>query len=254
MRSKLFIRSNKGIYFTGAGECLLAYADPVLQQDASIKETVRQFGQGVTGTIRLGTSYVFLSKFLPGQLRDFYNRYPGVCVSLISLSNTEMLGMLKNGLLLAAVIRGEHTWDKNQFHLYDDPLVLISSCPIDVNALQRIPYIPYSYEADLRQTLGEWIGRTFSKPLLTTTDASQAKGPHICIQLVRAGLGWSIVPLSRTLGVDGLQKLPIKDARGKPYTRRTSLLYTELAKSIDSYAVYIDSFCEYFSRYPFPKP
>ncbi len=59
--------------------------------------------------------------------------------------------------------------------------------------------------------------------------------------------------MTRTVGTQGIFLRAIEDADGKPYTRKTRLLYTNVAKSIDSYAVYIDSFCNFFSDYSFPK-
>ena len=88
----------------------------------------------------------------------------------------------------------------------------------------------------------------------TAMDTTQVTGPQICIQLVKAGLGWSVVPLTRTLQVEGLYKLPIRSPGGRPVTRSTYLRYTSEILSVDAYAAYVAHFRDYFSAFSFPQP
>lgn len=249
--TKLFIRSHSGIRFTAAGQKLYAYADDMLKRTSGILQEVQTVGNGLSGNITVGSSSTFLSHFLPRQLKSFHELYPSVTVSLVTKRNDILIQMLKNGQLSLAVVRGEHEWNECSFPLYDDPLVLICSHPCTTEELKSLPYIPYSGDPELMGAINAWGRRTLGGPFVTTTDATRVTGPQICVQLVKAGLGWSVVPLTRIIGEPSLFRQTIRTEPA--LTRRTRLLYTRAARGIQLYRVYIDHFCSYFASYDFQK-
>lgn len=248
----LFIRNNRGIQFTGAGQRLFLHASDMLKKYNSITHEIQQYGTGVSGNITVGSSSTFLGNFLPGQLKAFYKMYPLVTVSLVAKRNDMLVEMLNGGQLSVAVIRGHHNWSGKTYHLYDDPLVLICSEPCSIESLKAIPYIPYSGDPEIVEMIVDWGREQFGVPLVTTTDATRVSGPQICVQLVKAGLGWSVVPLSRTLGIDGLYKMPLTQS-DRVLTRPTNLFYNADTEQIDAYSAYIKHFKEYFKDFSFPS-
>ena len=250
----LFLRSNKGVQFTPAGRRLCSYAGEMLQKNSSILQDIRQYGQGLSGSITVGSSSTFLGSFLPGQLKDFYQHFPRISVSLVTERNDTLMDMLNGGQLSVAVVRVDSPWRGPSFHIYDDPLVLIYSRLCSLEELRGVPYIPYGGDAQLLRAIEAWKDSAFPGPVATAMDTTQVTGPQICIQLVKAGLGWSVVPLTRTLQVEGLYKLPIRSPDGRPITRSTYLRYTSEILSVDAYAAYVAHFRDYFSAFSFPQP
>lgn len=248
----LFIRSNRGVQFTGAGRRLYSHAGEMLQKTSSIRQEIAQYGQGLSGSIVVGSSATFLGAFLPLQLKDFYRRYPNISVSLVTDRNDVLVDMLSSGRLPLAVVRIQSQWEGAIHHIYDDPLVVISSRPCPVEELAGIPYIPYGGDSQLTGAITEWRQRTLRGPFVTGTHTAQVNGPQICMELVKAGLGWSVVPLTRTLNVDGLYHYPVLDAAGKNVLRTTSLLYGRELENVEIYAAYLHHFLEFFSDFPFP--
>ncbi|MGI5963869.1 MAG: LysR family transcriptional regulator [Lawsonibacter sp.] len=251
---KLFLRNNRGIQFTGAGQKLYAHASDMIRQSNQIHQEIQLYGTGLTGTITLGSSGTFLNAFLPAQLKAFNQQFPLVSVTLISKRNDALVEMLNSGQLSVAVVRLTPPWNGPCFHIYDDPLVLIAAHPCSLSDLAGMPYIPYGGDKELVGTIEDWGLRTFHRPFVTFADTSQVTGPQICIQLVKAGLGWSVVPLSRTLAADGLYRRSIQDESGHIMTRSTNLLYTKEICQTEIYHAYITHFQTYFSNFPFPSP
>jgi len=250
--TQLFIRSNRGVQFTAAGQKLFSHAGEMLRRHNDIAQEIRLFGKGLSGNITVGSSSTFLSRFLPGQLKSFYEQYPLIAVSLVAKRNDELIEMLNAGQLSVAIVRGEHAWSGASVHLYDDPFVAICSRPCRLEELRDIPFIPYSGDPELMDSLREWGRRVFRRPFITTTDATRVSGPQVCVDLVRADLGWSVVPLTRVIGLTGLFILPIEEGLAKPLARSTRLLYTHEIERVETYAAYIRHFCAYFADFAFP--
>ena len=249
----LFVRNNKGVQFTEAGQMLFLHANEMLDRYNEIYEEIRRHGAGLTGNIIIGSSSTFLTQFLPQQLKDFYKHFPAITVTLVTKRNDELLEMLNRGQLSVAVVRGNHKWTERSYHLYDDPFVVISSQPVEIEDLKKMPYIPYSGDPELMNSINRWGKKLLNCPFITTTDATRVSGPQICVQLVKAGLGWSVVPLTRTIGVEGIYTVPLSREAVPKFSRPTQLLYTEESLSVKTYSEYIRHFISFFSQYEFPS-
>jgi len=248
----LFIRNNRGVRFTGAGRTLYSHAAEMIQKNRDIRREIAQYGQGLSGTIVVGSSGTFLGAFLPLQLKDFYEHYPNVSVSLVTDRNDTLMDMLNGGKLSVAIVRFQSDWDGGCWHIYDDPLVVISSRPCPIEELASMPYIPYGGDGQLTQAIHRWRQRNLKGPLVTSTDTAQVHGPQICMELVKAGLGWSVVPLTRTLNMEGLYRYPVLNESGGNVLRTTNLLYAEEAKKMETYAAYLEHFKRFFTGFEFP--
>lgn len=249
----LFVRNNRGVQFTEAGQKLSSHASDILREYNSICQEIQQCGSGLCGNITVGSSSTFLSHFLPEQLKSFYQSYPSVTISLVAKRNDELIEMLNNGQISVAVVRGNHEWNGSSCHLYDDPFVVISSHPCTVEDLKHTPYISYSGDPELIGSITRWGHELLNVPFITTTDATRVTGPQICIQLVKAGLGWSVVPLTRTLGESDLFKIALPSYSFPHFSRPTQLLYTKGIYKLPLYSAYIEHFKSFFSHYSFPS-
>jgi len=62
---ELFIRSNRGIVFTSAGERLLSYAGKVINLYKEIADNVQSTGDRIEGSVLFGSPSSFARKLLP---------------------------------------------------------------------------------------------------------------------------------------------------------------------------------------------
>ena len=102
---KLFDRTTRSVRLTHAGRTLLGEAHKVLAAAEQAGQAVKQAGQGLVGTLRVGLIAPSANAWLAGILRTFRRRYPGVQLSLSDLTSTEQVNRLREEKLDAALLR-----------------------------------------------------------------------------------------------------------------------------------------------------
>jgi len=104
----LFEHGTRSIRLTGAGAEFLTEARSILKQvDRAVSSLVARYAGG-KGGIHVGYAPSLAAKLLPGTLRLFESRLPGVRVHLHDMTTEEMLEGLQEGRLnLALVIRNK---------------------------------------------------------------------------------------------------------------------------------------------------
>lgn len=240
----LFIRSSKGIRFTSAGERLFSFADKMLRQYEDIKKYVTFYEGGVSGILRLGSSAVFAHSQLPLILKEFYQQYPSVELSLHAGLSNEILQKLHKEEISIAIIRGDHPWNEADILLQNEPLCLISASPVALDDLPRIPGIRYHTDPTMQYQIDRWWQENFSVPPKILMHADSV---YTCRQLVMAGLGWAIMPALRLPDpAEGLFIKEIKNKQNEGYTRPTRLIYRNAAKEIDAVRCFITFICNKF--------
>ncbi|MFF7637859.1 LysR substrate-binding domain-containing protein [Kitasatospora sp. NPDC008050] len=128
----LFERSNHRVELTAAGAALLAGAERILADLATVEQELRGWADGTLGRIRLGCLPGLTSR-LARVLREFGAACPGVEVELRELTTAEMTLALRAGQLDAAIVarRTDTTETDGDGLVYRslgiEPLVLISA-------------------------------------------------------------------------------------------------------------------------------
>src|SRR6185295_10200313 len=79
----LFLRMNKKMILTQAGERLLQTAHRVLDELKRTEEHISQIAADKQGTIRISTECYTCYHWLPDLLKDFNQKYPGVEVKIV---------------------------------------------------------------------------------------------------------------------------------------------------------------------------
>lgn len=80
----LFERTGKGMEPTDIGHAFYHYATAARQTGLAAVEEVRARDSGAIGTLRLGSGVTFTANVLPPILRRLRDRYPGLCVNIVS--------------------------------------------------------------------------------------------------------------------------------------------------------------------------
>jgi DNA-binding transcriptional LysR family regulator len=93
----LLHRTRRGAELTPAGKLLLERTEPLLRGLAAIPSEVRAVGAGQSGHVRVAFTGLAMATVLPGILREFTARFPGVKVELHESPTSAQLTALSAG-------------------------------------------------------------------------------------------------------------------------------------------------------------
>ncbi|GIO57383.1 LysR family transcriptional regulator [Paenibacillus cineris] len=229
----LIVKHAKGTYLTPEGEALAAYAKKTQDELNHMKDYLLNMRSRVKGTLRLGVaSYYGLYK-LPPLLKKFRDLYPEVHFSVTCALSPEIVDSLMEQEIHVGIVRGDYPWVESRFLLHDEPICLISKEPIDLAILPELPHIHYSepkakaarqVSSHFGQTIRAWWHEHYDTP---PTIAMQVDAYETCKEMVKHGLGYSIVPGVFVSPEDGLYTLELKLKNGERIRRNTWMLYRE---------------------------
>lgn len=95
----LLTRTRRGVELTPAGRLLLERMEPILRSIASIPTELSALSSGQVGHIRVAFTGLAMATVLPGILREFSQRFPGVRVELNESPSSTQLAGLESGAL-----------------------------------------------------------------------------------------------------------------------------------------------------------
>ncbi|MCW5235335.1 LysR family transcriptional regulator [Verminephrobacter eiseniae] len=101
---RLFERSSKHVALTAAGQAYLAEVRVVLEHVARAGETARCVAAGLRGRLDIGFAGSMVYRDMPGIVRAFGQRAPGIEVNLREMSSGEQLEALRHRQLHAGFI------------------------------------------------------------------------------------------------------------------------------------------------------
>lgn len=123
----LFIRTNKGVHFTDAGNRLFSFAEKELQQYQDMKNYVTHEPNSISGVLRIGASQSFAQSHMPAILKGFVDKYSDIEISLTTDTSDELVKLVKKEDIHLAIVRGNQEWPDADILLEDAPLYLISA-------------------------------------------------------------------------------------------------------------------------------
>ena len=122
----LFIRTNKGVHFTDAGDRLYSFAEKELQQYQDMKNYVIHDPNDVSGVLRIGASQSFTQSHMPEILKGFADKYRDIDISLTNDTSDHLVKLIKKEEIQLAIIRGTQEWYDYNILLERQPLYLIN--------------------------------------------------------------------------------------------------------------------------------
>jgi len=93
----LFVRSRRRVELTPAGQALLTRVEPLLRSVAAVPGELRALAAGQTGQVRLAFTGLAMATVLPGILREFQKKHPGIRVELNESPTSAQLAALQAG-------------------------------------------------------------------------------------------------------------------------------------------------------------
>lgn len=228
-KTTLLNRSRKPARLTPQGHALVARAREVVNHYSQLYDSVSS-SQDLTGVLNIGAIPTALTGVIPKALIAFRRAHPRVQVRLENGLSPSLAERLRHRELDAAIISEPQgpLPDLQWTAFTQEPIVVIAPATIspqsDQSLLRKFPYIRFNRHFWVNRIIDEDLQR---RKLLTNQimelDSLEAIG-----QMVRYGLGVSIVPLSsRTfLRLHRLQAVPF----GEPGLTRSIVL----AEPVDS--------------------
>ncbi len=96
--ARLFERIGHGVRLTRAGNLLLESVGPLVEQWDRMRSRLQESADGVLrGPVQVGAGEAGILYLLPGPIRSFLRRHPGVEVFIRHRSAEDMLAMLRQG-------------------------------------------------------------------------------------------------------------------------------------------------------------
>lgn len=93
----LLNRTQRRVELTAAGKALLERIEPLLRALAAVPGDIQALAGGQSGHVRVAFTGLAMATVLPGILREFNRRYPGVRVELNESPTSAQLDSLKTG-------------------------------------------------------------------------------------------------------------------------------------------------------------
>ena len=108
--TSLFIRSQKGLEPTPAGEIVIAYAKEAIIKQQETFELIASMVDKVHGTLKIACASIIGQTWLPQVLKEFVERYPDVQISLMTGWSSEIVRALYEREAHIGIVRGKSDW------------------------------------------------------------------------------------------------------------------------------------------------
>jgi DNA-binding transcriptional LysR family regulator len=236
---KIFLRSQRGLILTPAGEKIVALAKELVACTNRVKDELQQSEGKIYGTLKLAAASIIAQHWLPDVLKDFTATYPSVKISLITGWTSEMMTAMYESNVHVAIVRGWPEWNGMIRRLFTEQLFLVDKeiqCLDDVFITER-PFIQFKSDSTYHQQIQHWWYeryRTFPQRTIVVDQI------ETCKQLAYAGIGYAILPeiAIKEIGNDMI-KIPLTDQKGQPITRDTWLIGSELSFQLPQVQAFI---------------
>lgn len=246
--TKLFIRSQKGLALTPAGEHVIKFVNETLQKEEEVREALHALQNEVHGTLKIAVASIVGQNWLPQVLKMFIQRYPQAKISLITGWSSEILKAMYEDQVHIGIIRGTPDWKGVKIHLFKDSLYLVDT---EITKTEQIletdrPFIQFKSDSNYYQEIQDWWHRRFQSTPKRTVVVDQIE---TCKQMTFNGIGYAILPAITLNGAEkNIFKIPLIDENGEPLSRDTWLLGYESAFELKQVKAFVELIQEFIAK------
>ena len=222
--SLLFLRSQKGMTATPAGEIVIQFAIDTLTKREEIFEALQSLTSKVHGTLKIACASIVGQNWLPMVLKDFVTQYPEAKISLITGWSSEIVKALYDGEAHIGIVRGHTEWKGTKIHLFRDTLYLVDQELKEVEDVLSTdrPFIQFKSDSNYYQEIQAWWQRHFASSPRRQITVDQIE---TCKQMALNGIGYAILPSITLSGLEKVNKIPLTNqAEEFELTRDTWLI------------------------------
>ncbi|PLY45232.1 LysR family transcriptional regulator [Lelliottia sp. F153] len=198
LRTRLVERTGRGIKATAAGLALLEHGNRIEQVVEEAIRSVSEFSHEISGTITLGTGATACIHLLPPLLQQLREEHPLLRVGVTTGNTLDVVRAVEeNRLDIGLVTLPASGRALEVMPLLDEEFVLIISQVQDEEIalftpqiLHALPLIAFESGSGTRDLIDGW----FNACDLEVCPVMQLGSIEAIKRMVRAGLGYSIVP------------------------------------------------------------
>ncbi|WP_110111731.1 LysR family transcriptional regulator [Bacillus sp. CGMCC 1.16541] len=222
--TQIFIRSQKGLSLTPAGEKIVQFSKEVVEKEEKVREDLHSLDTEVYGTLKLAVASIIGQHWLPVVLKRFIDRYPHAKISLVTGWSSEMLHYIYEDEVHIGIIRGNPDWKGVKEHILTDQLYLVDT---EIQKIEDVfhtdrPFIQFKSDSTYYQEILDWWHRQFHTSPKRTIVVDQIE---TCKQMALNGLGFAILPsIALTERDDAFHRIPLLESNGEPISRDTWLI------------------------------
>ena len=198
LQTRLLERTGRGIKATAAGIALLAHSDRIEQAGGAAVQSVSEFNREISGSVTLGSGATVCIHLLPPLLQKLHHEHPLLTVRVTVGNTLEVVRAIEeNRLDLGLCTLPANGRSLAVMPVLEEEFVCIFSDGQDElpwsltpEILQSLPLIAFESGSGTRDLIDGWFladGRAIA-PVMQLGSIEAIK------RMVRAGLGFSIVP------------------------------------------------------------
>ncbi len=222
----LFDRTKRSLTLNAHGRSLI---EPIQEIVARYEALGSDLKSDLRGTIILGALVSALMGAFGKTLNEIKQSYPALEIKLIAGLSSNFLDQVIEGTLDAAIVtESPYALPQNVqwTELYKEPMILIypntpASRKKDFSVIDsNKPFIRFE-----RNTwTGHLVDQTIKSNRLSIEEGMELNSVEAIIELVRQGLGYSIIPKLANIAWSNDQQLRIQELPGKTIFRKVGLL------------------------------
>ena len=232
----LMIRSRQGVRFTPEGEEVLASSRRAAAELSAMRERLAMQKEYLCGTLNAGVSINYSQYRLPSVLASYRKQYPHVKTHITSGHSRRLYMQILDGSIDVAILRGEFDWKEHKVLLEREDVCAIMNRTFDGQDLSNIPYIGRTSDAAFERELAQYLREN---QISVSENGIYVDNISTCVEMVKSGLGWSVVPGICLSGFKGVIR-PLRFANGEPFVRSTYLIYSDSALQLPQLKAFID--------------
>jgi DNA-binding transcriptional LysR family regulator len=219
---ELFDRTKRSLTLNGNGRAVIEPIQEIISKYEALGSSLKT---DLSGTIVLGALVSTLMGTFGKTLNELKQNYPELEIKLIAGLSSNFLDQVIEGSLDAAIVtESPYALPQNVqwTELYKEPMILIvpSSLKLSERLINELPFIRFE-----RNTwTGHLVEQTIRVNKLKIQDVMELNSVEAIIELVRQGLGYSIVPQLANISWSSDRHLKIQKLPGKTVYRKVGLL------------------------------
>lgn len=238
---EILLRSHQGIRFTPSGETVLAHSRAAAREMEQMRIQLDSMQGEVCGTLNAGISINYALYRLPDAMADYHRTFPKVKLQITTGQSRHLHRQMLEGSLDVAIIRGEYQWEGMRFLLGQENVSVICAKEFENRPLSEYLYIGRKTDTSLESQTLRWMNENG----LGSQDAGFCVDSiTACVEMVKRGLGWGIVPEIALNNFDGCVR-PCVFENGEPFVRKTYLICQKEALALPQ----VNAFVELLKKY-----
>ena len=221
----LFDRTKRSLSLNTNGRSLI---EPIQEIVARFEALGSNLKSGLSGTIVIGALVSSLMGAFGKTLNELKLRYPGLEIKLLAGLSSNFLDQILEGSIDGAIVtESPFTLPQNVqwTELYREPMILITPALTANKGTKSSPRIKLPFIRFERNTwTGHLVDQTIKANKLPIEESMELNSVEAIIELVRQGIGYSIVPKLASISWETDRQLTIQRLPGKTIYRKVGLL------------------------------